>query len=143
MWRLKTIEKPGICFASLNPAVSLEIWIKTLNHLEMCGRHCKLGSIQNFIYFNKCHTVLSSNILQKQFIPVQNAAQTKNIQKLLSKLEHQMLLEILFGYEKVTTVFQRYSLKCAAHPLNTLEIHSFEAFGSPDYITFHIYTLMI
>ncbi len=45
MWRLKTIEKPGICFASLNPAVSLEIWIKTLNHLEMCGRHCKLGSI--------------------------------------------------------------------------------------------------
>ncbi len=53
---LKTFEKPGIYFGSLNPGNSLEICVKTLNPFENCERHKKIDQhilfwSLNFILF--------------------------------------------------------------------------------------------
>ncbi len=45
---LETLEKPGIYFGSLNPGISLEFCVKTLNSLEMCERHTKMNQHISF-----------------------------------------------------------------------------------------------
>ncbi len=117
---LETLEKPGIYFGSLNPQNSLEFCIKTLNPLEICERH-KNRSTQISFSLSKFHTVLSSTFFLK-IIDISLERVECCIDQKKSSNKCEKLLEILFTYSKVTTVFQKYPWNCAVDPLITLEI---------------------